>query len=166
MTGAVERYRTNKPWATPCPITPTFDVQFAGVSTQTVRGCALSDQSAGTAATGAAPAGIGSSVQMLAGYWGPPNQYRRAPGSSVQMPAGYWGPTNQISIATPLGGHLLGRRCLATAPQTPSALSVQTGTVLGLARTSTAGRFVRCRSESVSPAGVSAPFRRKGAEHD
>ena len=59
MTGAVERYRTNRPWATPCPITPTFDIQFEGVLSQTVRGCAVSDQSAGAAATGAAPAGTG-----------------------------------------------------------------------------------------------------------
>ena len=59
MAGAVERYRTNRPWATPCPIAPTFDLQFAGIYAQTVRGCALSDQSAGTAATGAAPAGTG-----------------------------------------------------------------------------------------------------------
>jgi len=59
MAGAVARYRTNRPWATPCPITPTFDVQFEGVLTQTVRGCAVSDQSASAAATGAAPAGTG-----------------------------------------------------------------------------------------------------------
>ena len=67
MTGAVERYRTNRPWATPCPITPTFDIQFAGVLSQTVRGCAVSDQSAGTAATGAAPAGAGLDAGGLPG---------------------------------------------------------------------------------------------------
>ena len=31
MTGAVERYRTNTPWPTPCPITPTFDIQTEGI---------------------------------------------------------------------------------------------------------------------------------------
>ena len=59
MAGAVARYRTNRPWATPCPITPTFDIQFEGVLTQTVRGCANTDQSAGASATGTAPAGSG-----------------------------------------------------------------------------------------------------------
>jgi hypothetical protein len=62
MTGAVERYRTNRPWATPCPITPTFDIQFESISGgATVRDCAIRDiQRPGTAATGAAPAGIGA----------------------------------------------------------------------------------------------------------
>ena len=59
MAGAVERYRTNRPWATPCPIMPTFDIQFAGVLSQNVRGCAVSGQSAGAATTGAAPGGTG-----------------------------------------------------------------------------------------------------------
>ena len=62
MTGAVERYRTNRPWATPCPITPTFDIQFENISGgATARDCAIRDiQRPGTAATGAAPAGIGA----------------------------------------------------------------------------------------------------------
>jgi hypothetical protein len=52
MSRAVERYRTNTPWATPCPITPTFDVQFEGISSQSVRGCANSAvQSAGPPGT-------------------------------------------------------------------------------------------------------------------
>src|SRR4051794_33138138 len=38
MAGAVERYRTNTPWNTPCPITPTFDVQTPGIASQTARG--------------------------------------------------------------------------------------------------------------------------------
>ena len=42
MAGAVERYRTNTPWATPCPITPTFDIQTGGIVAQTTRGCAQS----------------------------------------------------------------------------------------------------------------------------
>jgi hypothetical protein len=52
--GAIQRYRTNTPWNTPCPIMPTFDIQFYGIVGQTVRGCANS----GTG--GAAPAGIGA----------------------------------------------------------------------------------------------------------
>jgi hypothetical protein len=61
MTGAVERYRTNTPWDTPCPITPTFDIQIAGFGR--VRDCAFSSQQrAGTAATGAAPAGTGVGI--------------------------------------------------------------------------------------------------------
>jgi hypothetical protein len=56
--GAIERYRTNTPWATPCPITPTFDIQFLGIVGTNVRGCANS----GTAATGAAPAGAGVGI--------------------------------------------------------------------------------------------------------
>jgi hypothetical protein len=57
--GAVQRYRTNTPWATPCPITPTFDIQITGFG-QRYRDCAFSSQQgAGTAATGAAPAGTG-----------------------------------------------------------------------------------------------------------
>jgi hypothetical protein len=57
MAGAAERYRTNRPWATPCPITPTFDIQteFIFVSQ---RDCAIRDiQRPGTAATSAAPGG-------------------------------------------------------------------------------------------------------------
>src|SRR5262249_32044007 len=60
--GAVERYRTNTPWRTPCPITPTFDIQLQGVFAQTQRGCANSGQGAGTAATGVAPAGAGVGI--------------------------------------------------------------------------------------------------------
>jgi hypothetical protein len=59
MARAVERYRTNTPWLTPCPIEPTFDIQFAGIYGQAVRGCANSGlQSAGTpgiSTTGSAP---------------------------------------------------------------------------------------------------------------
>jgi hypothetical protein len=58
MTGAVERYRTNTPWLTPCPITPTYDIQITGFG-QRVRDCAFSSQRGGTAATGAAPPGTG-----------------------------------------------------------------------------------------------------------
>jgi hypothetical protein len=57
MTGAVDRYRTNRPWRTPCAISPAFDLQFSNIYTQTVRGCALSDQSVGAAAGGAVPGG-------------------------------------------------------------------------------------------------------------
>jgi hypothetical protein len=46
--GAIQRYRTNTPWATPCPITPIFDIQFQYIYGQAVTGCANS----GTAATG------------------------------------------------------------------------------------------------------------------
>jgi hypothetical protein len=57
MSGAVERYRRNTPWLTPCPITPIFDIQAQGIVTQFARGCANSNLS--TAAPGAAPAGTG-----------------------------------------------------------------------------------------------------------
>ena len=60
MSRAVERYRTNTPWATPCPITPIFDIQTQGILGQTARGCANSGT--GTAATGAAPAGTGVGI--------------------------------------------------------------------------------------------------------
>jgi hypothetical protein len=50
--GAIQRYRTNTPWATPCPITPIFDVQNQYiVTTQATTGCANTDR----AATGAGP---------------------------------------------------------------------------------------------------------------
>jgi hypothetical protein len=42
MSGAVERYRTNTPWMTPCPITNTFEIQAEGLVSQTLRGCANS----------------------------------------------------------------------------------------------------------------------------
>jgi hypothetical protein len=58
--GAVERYRTNTPWLTPCPITPIFEIQSQGIFAQGQRGCANSG--AGTAATGAAPAGTGIGI--------------------------------------------------------------------------------------------------------
>jgi hypothetical protein len=58
--GAVERYRTNTPWRTPCPITPIFEIQTQGIFAQAQRGCANSG--AGTAATGAAPAGTGVGI--------------------------------------------------------------------------------------------------------
>jgi hypothetical protein len=46
MTGAIERYQTNQPWLTPCPITPTFDVQLTGILGQVSRGCANQGQTA------------------------------------------------------------------------------------------------------------------------
>ena len=58
MTGAVERYRTNTPWATPCPITPTFDIQIRRFGRSTT-GCADSDTTGAAPAAGAAPAGTG-----------------------------------------------------------------------------------------------------------
>ena len=58
--GAIERYRTNTPWLTPCPITPTYDIQIAGFG-QRVRDCAFSGR-AGTAAPGGAPAGTGVGI--------------------------------------------------------------------------------------------------------
>ena len=60
MTRAVERYRTNTPWLTPCPITPIFDIQTGGILSS---GCAgVAPIAAGTAATGAAPAGTGVGI--------------------------------------------------------------------------------------------------------
>jgi len=56
MSRVIERYRTDRPWATPCPITPTFDIQFAGIYGQVARDCAYSGsglQSAGTPGTNA-----------------------------------------------------------------------------------------------------------------
>jgi len=73
MTGAVERYRTNRPWLTPCPITSPFDIQTSGfvTSSQGAKGCANTTvQGAGTAATGAAPAGIGGIDVAPAGIGG------------------------------------------------------------------------------------------------
>jgi hypothetical protein len=55
MTGAVERYRTNTPWQTPCPITPVFEVQTRLILGRQDVGCANSGQ--GTAATSAVPGG-------------------------------------------------------------------------------------------------------------
>ena len=60
--GAVERYRTNTPWLTPCPITPIFEIQTQGIFAQAQRGCANSG--AGAAATGAAPAGTGGGIGL------------------------------------------------------------------------------------------------------
>jgi len=65
MTGAVERYRTNRPWLTPCPIGSPFDLQTQGLiaASPTARGCTNSNvQGAGTAAIGAPPAGIGFGI--------------------------------------------------------------------------------------------------------
>ena len=67
MTGAVERYRTNRPWATPCPITPTFEIQTSlRILTQGVTGCANTDRPAPGAApaAGAAPAGTGGFIGL------------------------------------------------------------------------------------------------------
>src|SRR5262249_37923800 len=58
--GAVERYRTNTPWLTPCPISPIFEIQTPGGLAQGQRGCG--NAGAGTAATGAAPAGRGVGI--------------------------------------------------------------------------------------------------------
>ena len=60
MTGAVERYRTNTPWATPCPITPTFDIQTEGILVRRPGVAPIARalnvaRASGTAATGAAP---------------------------------------------------------------------------------------------------------------
>ena len=38
MSRAVERYRRNTPWLTPCPITPIFDIQTGGILSQTGQG--------------------------------------------------------------------------------------------------------------------------------
>jgi hypothetical protein len=63
--GAVERYRTNRPWATPCPITPTFDIQTSQrIVTQSVTGCANTDRPAPGAASGAAPLGTGVGIGL------------------------------------------------------------------------------------------------------
>jgi hypothetical protein len=56
--GAMERYRTNRPWATPCAITPTFDIQTEGITALTVPGCANRD----VPAIGVAPAGTGVGI--------------------------------------------------------------------------------------------------------
>ena len=61
MTGAVERYRTNTPWLTPCPITPTYDIQITGFGYR-FRDCASSGSQRGGAAPGAAPAGTGVGI--------------------------------------------------------------------------------------------------------
>jgi hypothetical protein len=62
--GAVERYRTNTPWATPCPITPIFEIQNQNIIvSQAARGCANSNVQ-GTGATGAAPAGTGVGIGL------------------------------------------------------------------------------------------------------
>src|SRR4051794_7230828 len=62
LTGAVERYRRNTPWATPCPITPTFDIRTSqSIVSSTVTGCANSNVQ-GTAATAAAPVGTGFGI--------------------------------------------------------------------------------------------------------
>ena len=58
--GAVERYRTNTPWRTPCPITPTFDIQTEGIDALTLAGCA--NGTAGIAPAGIGPAGIGAGI--------------------------------------------------------------------------------------------------------
>ena len=60
MSRAVERYRRNTPWLTPCPITPIFDIQTQRLVAVTAVGCANSGQ--GTAATGAAAGGTGVGV--------------------------------------------------------------------------------------------------------
>jgi hypothetical protein len=51
--GAAERYRTNTPAATPCPITPTFDIPVGGLRGQSARDCAINSalQRAGTPGT-------------------------------------------------------------------------------------------------------------------
>ena len=40
MSGAIERYRTNRPQAVPCPIEPGFDVS-GGISGARARDCAV-----------------------------------------------------------------------------------------------------------------------------
>jgi hypothetical protein len=61
MTGAVERYRTNTPWDTPCPPAPTFDIRTRGIAALTDRGCAVTRVLQG-AARGAAPVDIGVGI--------------------------------------------------------------------------------------------------------
>jgi hypothetical protein len=69
MSGAVKRYRENTPWEVPCPITPTFDIQQAGIATSTERGCAKSRatnaaaNALNNAAATGAPVGIGIGVR-------------------------------------------------------------------------------------------------------
>jgi hypothetical protein len=50
---AAERYSTNTPAATPCPIAPTFDIQTSGIRSETARGCTTNTavQRFGTPAT-------------------------------------------------------------------------------------------------------------------
>ena len=60
MTGAVERYRTNTPWATPCAISPTYDIQTGGIRSDAARGCALNRGAQG--AGGGAPGGVGGAL--------------------------------------------------------------------------------------------------------
>src|SRR5262245_1983432 len=62
MTGAVERYRTNTPWLTPCPPVPTYDIQTGGIRSDASRGCALN-----RGAVGGAPGGFGGAPGGLGG---------------------------------------------------------------------------------------------------
>jgi hypothetical protein len=68
MTGAVERYRTNTPWATPCPISPTYDIQTGGIRSDAARGCALNRGAQG--AGGGAPGGVGGAPGGVGGALG------------------------------------------------------------------------------------------------
>jgi hypothetical protein len=68
MAAAIERYRKNTPWATPCPIAPTFDIRNEGILAQTARGCANTRAVEGAAsvlqgaAPGGTPVGIGIGI--------------------------------------------------------------------------------------------------------
>jgi len=67
MTGAVERYRTNTPWLTPCAILPTYDIQTGGIRSDAARGCALNR---GQGAGGGPPGGVGGAPSGVGGAGG------------------------------------------------------------------------------------------------
>jgi hypothetical protein len=67
MTGAVERYRTNTPWATPCAISPTYDIQTGGIRSDAARGCTLNR---GQGAGGGPPGGVGGAPGGVGGAGG------------------------------------------------------------------------------------------------
>lgn len=68
MTGAVERYRANTPWLTPCPPFPTYDIQTGGIASQATRGCAINRATQG--AGGGVPGGIGGAPGGFGGALG------------------------------------------------------------------------------------------------
>ena len=68
MTGAVQRYRENTPWLTPCAILPTYDIQTGGIRSDASRGCALNRGAQG--AGGGAPGGVGGAPGGVGGALG------------------------------------------------------------------------------------------------
>ena len=68
MTGAVQRYRENTPWLTPCAILPTYDIQTGGIRSDAARGCALNRGAQG--AGGGAPGGVGGAPGGVGGALG------------------------------------------------------------------------------------------------